>query len=89
MRTCIYGGLTTFELVLQKLIKMEAFKIKGEYIELIKLLKASHLVGTGGEAKMMVEEGEVIVNSVVESRKRMKLRPGDVIEFKGQKIEVQ
>jgi ribosome-associated protein len=69
--------------------KMKVFKIEGEYIELIKLMKAAHLTGTGGEAKMMVEEGQVIVNGIVESRKRMKLRPGDVIEYNSQKIEVQ
>ncbi len=68
---------------------MEIFEIKGEYIELIKLLKAAHLVGTGGEAKIMVEEGQVEVNGVIESRKRMKVRPGDTVNFNGQQLEIQ
>lgn len=62
--------------------------LKGEYIELIKLLKFSGLVGTGGEAKMVVDEGEVKLNDQVESRKRAKLRRGDKVEFRGNLITI-
>jgi ribosome-associated protein len=63
-------------------------QLKGEFIELIKLLKFSGLVGTGGEAKMVVEDGEVQVNEQIESRKRAKLRRGDKIEFRGEVIKI-
>lgn len=67
---------------------METFQLTEEYIELIKLLKLLRWVGTGGEAKVMVENGEVLRNGEVEYRKRAKLRNGDVIEFNGQSVQV-
>jgi len=64
------------------------FKLEGEYIELIKLLKAMKLVGTGGEAKIRITEGEVLVNGQIDTRKRKKLRVGDVVDFDGETIEI-
>jgi ribosome-associated protein len=61
----------------------EPFKIKGEFIELIQLLKAMGIAETGGHAKMMVEDGLVKVNGKAEDRKRAKLRPGDQVEVGG------
>lgn len=58
---------------------MKTFKIKGEYIELIALLKAIGIAETGGHAKHLVDEGEVTRNGEIETRKRAKLIPGDVI----------
>lgn len=55
------------------------FKIEGEYIELIQLLKAIGLAQTGGHAKMIVDEEMVQRNGEIETRKRAKLIPGDVI----------
>ena len=55
------------------------FPIKGEYIELIKLLKAIGIADSGGEAKTMVDEQLIQVNGVLELRKRAKLRKGDVV----------
>jgi len=60
-----------------------------EYIELNKLLKLMHLVETGGEANICIEEGDVIVNGEVELRKRHKLRDGYVVEFRDRKIQVK
>lgn len=48
---------------------------------LAQLLKHQGLVGTGGEAKVRIQAGEVIVNGEVETRRGRRLRPGDVIEF--------
>lgn len=62
--------------------------LKGEFIELIKLLKFSGIAGTGGEAKMIVDEGEVKLNDQVENRKRAKVRRGDKVEVRGQVIKV-
>lgn len=53
--------------------------IKGEYIELFKLLKFAGLVNDGSEAKMLIENGEVLYNSEIETRKRKKVYSGDVV----------
>ena len=66
------------------------FNLNGaEYIELIKLLKLLHIAESGGHAKVMVEEGEVKLNGLVESRKRAKLRVGDVVETEGKRINIE
>ncbi|SDS51837.1 ribosome-associated protein [Mucilaginibacter mallensis] len=67
---------------------MIEFKVTGDYIPLIQLLKAANLVQTGGEAQIVVTEGEVQYNGQVDYRKRLKVKPGDVIEFRNQKIMV-
>lgn len=60
---------------------MIKFKIDTEYIELIKLLKALSISESGAQAKMFVEDGQVIRNGEVEYRKRAKIRSGDKIEI--------
>jgi ribosome-associated protein len=57
-------------------------------IELCKLLKIANMVGGGGEAKIMISEGLVLVNNEVECQKRKKIRHGDIIEYNGEVIEV-
>ena len=57
----------------------EEFKIEGAYIELIQLLKATGIAQTGGHAKMIVDDEVVFRNGELETRKRAKLIPGDVI----------
>ena len=64
------------------------FELKGEYIELNKLLKVTYLVGTGGEANIRISEGEVLYNGQVDTRKRLKVRKGDLIEYNGTEIKV-
>jgi len=59
-----------------------------EYIELIKLLKAENIASSGAEAKMMVEDQLVNVNGSLETRKRAKLRKGDIVEIEGRKIQI-
>lgn len=68
---------------------MEKFKIKGEYIELIQLLKVLGVAETGGHAKMIVEGGHVKVNGQPEERKRAKLRAGDKVEIEDQTIVLE
>lgn len=68
---------------------METFKIKGEFIELIQLLKVLGIAETGGHAKIIVEDGLVKVNGNVEDRKRAKLRIGDKVEVDGQTIVME
>ena len=61
---------------------MNEFSLDGrEYIELNKLLKRFNLVMTGGEAHMVIDNGEVLVNDKVETRRRNKLRAGDIVTF--------
>ena len=57
-----------------------------EYIELTQLLKVTQIAQSGGHAKLLVEEGLVVVNGQQELRKRRKLRSGDTIEVEGTKI---
>ena len=57
------------------------FQLHTEYIELLQLLKATSIVMSGGEAKMLVDDGYVTVNGEIEHRRRRKLRVGDVVIF--------
>jgi len=59
-----------------------------EYIELNKLLKMLQLVESGGMAKVVITEGEVLVNQQVETQIRKKLRAGDLVTFNEHRIEV-
>ena len=67
---------------------MIQFKLEGDFIPMIQLLKATGLVDTGGEAQIMVSEGEVKYNGEVDYRKRLKVRKGDIVEFNGSKIKI-
>jgi ribosome-associated protein len=51
-------------------------------------LKRSGLAGTGGQAKLVVQDGLVRVNGEVETRRRRKLAAGDVVEFEGHRLVV-
>ena len=62
--------------------------VRGEYVELCDLLKFENLTQSGGEAKTVIVEGLVSVNGEPETRKRKKLRPGDVVTFKGQTLRM-
>ena len=63
------------------------FELSTEYIDLLQLLKATGIAMSGGEAKMFVNDGCVTVNGKPESRKRRKLRYGDIVNFDDQ-IEI-
>jgi ribosome-associated protein len=67
---------------------MIEFKLNGDFIPMIQLLKAAGLVQTGGEAQIVVTEGEVKYNGEVDYRKRLKVKQGDVVEFNGETIKV-
>lgn len=55
---------------------------------MIQLLKAMNLVEHGSMAQRVVEEGLVTYNGVVDYRKRLKVRKGDIVEFEGTKIQI-
>ncbi len=67
---------------------MIEFKLEGDFIPMIQVLKATGLVYTGGEAQIVVAEGEVKYNGQVDLRKRLKVKRGDVVEFRSKKIVV-
>jgi ribosome-associated protein len=67
---------------------MPTFKMKGDTIELIKLLKVTGLCSTGGMAKIAAAQGRVKVDNQTELRKRCKIQKGQVVEFEGSVIEV-
>ncbi|UDF34767.1 UNVERIFIED_ORG: RNA-binding S4 domain-containing protein [Shinella sp. XGS7] len=60
------------------------FELRGEYIELDKLLKATGLADSGGHARMMITEGLVRVDGQAESRKTAKIRAGQRVQLQGQ-----
>ncbi|MBU3947432.1 MAG: RNA-binding S4 domain-containing protein [Proteobacteria bacterium] len=68
---------------------MKEIKISEEPIELYKILKFENMVDSGGEAKYVISEGQVMVNGKIETRKRKKIFSGDIIEFGENKIRVQ
>ena len=63
---------------------MNKVSINREPVELFKLLKFEGLAATGGEAKIVIDEGLVTVNGQPEMRKRRKMMSGDVFEFEGE-----
>ncbi len=68
---------------------MREIEISEEPIELYKILKFGNMVASGGEAKYVISESQVIVNGKVETRKRKKIFSGDVVEFGKNKIRVK
>ena len=68
---------------------MRTVEISREPIELYKILKFESMVATGGEAKMVISDGLVLVNGKVETRKRKKIVTGDTIEFGQEKIRIE
>ena len=67
----------------------ERVKIETEFIKLQDLLKFAGAVETGGEAKLLIQEGEVRVNGEVCTERGKKLRPGDRAELDGRTFVVE
>lgn len=64
------------------------FHLKGEFIELDNLLKATDIAAGGAQARQFVLDGAVKINGQVESRIRRKLRAGDRVEVAGSEITI-
>lgn len=60
-----------------------------DYIRLDQFLKLNNLVRSGGEAKYLIQDGNVKVNGQVETRRGKKLRTGDVVEMFGKKLRIE
>lgn len=68
---------------------MNTFSLEGrDTIALNDLLKITGLCGSGGEAKVVIAKGKVMVNGQVELRKTCKIRNGQVVEYAREKITV-
>lgn len=65
------------------------FVLRGEFIPLDALLKASGLADSGGAAKAMVAAGQVQVDGRAELRKTAKLRAGQVVAVAGVRVSVR
>ena len=63
-------------------------KLRDEYIKLGQALKAAGLVGSGVEAKFVINEGLTFVNGNIEKQRGKKLYDGDVVEYNGEKIYI-
>lgn len=67
---------------------MKKISITTEFIKLQDLLKFASLVSTGGEAKLVISDGEVTVNGETCLQRGKKLRPGDVVCYNRQELTV-
>ena len=69
---------------------IKTFELKDgeEYIELKNLIKVMSYVNSGGEAKVIIQGGEVKVNEEIELRRGKKQRKGDKIEIQNDQIEI-
>ncbi len=68
---------------------METIKLRDEYIKLGQALKAAGLVGSGVDAKYVIEDGLVLVNGQIEYQRGKKLRDGDTVTFEGNTIKIE
>ena len=67
---------------------MNQIHIHTEYIQLAQALKLADLAQTGGEAKVIIQDGLVEVNGETDTRRGRKLRHGDTFSFDGEEVEV-
>jgi len=66
-----------------------AFDLRGDHITLDALLKAAGLASSGGEAKQLIQQGDVRVNGEVDLRRGRKVRAGDEVEAGGRRVAVR
>jgi ribosome-associated protein len=67
---------------------MEQIAIQTEFIKLQDLLKISHAVASGGEAKIVIQDGKVSVNGEICLQRGKKIRPGDAVAYQGREMTV-
>ena len=68
---------------------METIHLKDEFIKLGQALKLAGMVGSGVEAKVVIQDGQVLVNGEVELQRGKKLHPGDIFSFNGEEAQIQ
>lgn len=68
---------------------MEIIHLREDFIKLGQALKAAGLVGSGVEAKLVIQDGQVKVNGHVEVQRGKKLVAGDLVEYAGETIKIE
>lgn len=64
------------------------FRLRGEHVALCDLLKLAGIADSGGQGKLMIANGEVSVDGQPESRKTAKIRAGQIVACRGQRVRV-
>lgn len=67
----------------------EYIKIKTEFIKLDALLKFASMVNSGGEAKMLIQDGQILVNDEVCTMRGKKIRSGDKVSFGDKEVVIE
>ena len=67
---------------------MEKVIIRDDFIKLGQAMKLAGMVGSGVDAKMLIQDGQVEVNGEVEYQRGKKLHEGDVITFNGESVQI-
>lgn len=75
-------------IVKKQRIVMQNLKIKDEFIKLGQALKLADLVDSGVEAKLVIQDGQVMVNGETEYQRGKKLHDGDIIKFEGSQVKI-
>lgn len=68
---------------------MQTVKIKDDFIKLGQAMKLAGFVGSGLDAKMLIQDGQVTVNGEVDTRRGRKLYVGDVFSYDGQTAQIE
>lgn len=68
---------------------MEVIKIRDEFIKLGQAMKAAGFVGSGVDAKFVIQDGLVKVDGEVETRRGRKLSGGEIVEYDGNKVKIE
>ena len=67
---------------------MEKVIIRDDFIKLGQAMKLAGMVGSGVDAKMLIQDGQVEVNGEGEDQRGKKLHEGDVITFNGESVQI-
>ena len=71
------------KVTVKRKVSVQDVPIVTEFIKLQDAMKLSNLVESGGEAKLLIQEGQVFLNGEVCTQRGRKLRPGDSFTFEG------
>lgn len=67
---------------------MRQIEVSGEYIKLGQLLKLAGITGSGSDAKMLIQDGQIKLNGSVCTERGKKVRSGDIIKYLDDEIQI-